>query len=181
METDYAVLSELGVRKYAHLKLLQIPIRVKNLNFGDSQLQVLMKWGFPMCKFLKKLGNLKHWIFLYKSDFDQLRCYTSCHFIKGRLAFIQSCFPHLDRDMRMKVLSLLMHKYQFTAPADAEEVLLYNCTGEKIIIQNDFCLNMFYFSDDFSFVYFIKQFLQKNDDNKMRLRDEQYQQLKELL
>lgn len=181
LETDYQVLSNLRAKKYTHINLLQNPICVKNLHFGDNQLEVMLKWGFPICKFSEKMGSSKHRILLYKSDFGKLRCYTSCHFVKGRLAFIQSCFPHLDQVTRTNVLSVLMQKYQFNAPADVEELLLHNNAGERIVIQSDIYLNLFYFSEDFLFAYCIKQFLETEENSKVRLRNEQYRRLKELL
>ncbi len=95
--------------------------------------------------------------------------------------FIQSCFPHLTEDVHVKVLSFVMHKFQVTVPVDEEELVLYNFAGEKIIIQNGFYLNLFYFSEDTSFLCCIKQFLQQKEERKVRLRDKQNQRLKELL
>lgn len=157
------------------------PILVNAIPFGSSPTQITWKWGLPVCRFQQKMGMAKFQTAVYKTSFHDIHCYIACHFLQSRLIAAQLCFPHKEQSTRQLLLHLLLDKYQVRAEKAAASFMIHNEASNKIFVENDFYLNLFYFSGDPIFTDTIESILQTKAARKQQLQLERIRGLKEIL
>ena len=115
------------------------PLQAPGLRFGCSPWRVALQLGFP--RHVEKRAG--HRIAVYESLCGRRGAYTICHFRNGRLLLVQQVYPAFS-DAACEVASLLQRQYGLRLPAQEEDFLLCNETGERLVVRRERTVQLFY-------------------------------------
>ncbi|HEX2608952.1 MAG TPA: hypothetical protein VHK91_16330, partial [Flavisolibacter sp.] len=125
------------------------PIHLNKIAFGKSPFGTILKMGRPHCILTgSRRSTLAHKIYVYKRKVFNNLVLIYCHYIGKKLFLVQSCYPTITSDIEKELVHRLEKKYHCLVPEEEAMVSIINPWNEKIIIQKDFYLNLFYISSD---------------------------------
>lgn len=129
-------------------------VEVKNnilfddLAFGSTTKSVTSILGKPKCTFKFIYGSLEHKVLVYKIKFDEYTAVVNCNFLNNQLFYVHVCFPDYKQPVKQFIYNHIEREYHCILENYNQDYVLTNTSKEKIIIEADINLNIYYVSND---------------------------------
>ncbi len=155
-------------------------INAFSLPLKISKFGLWLKKGRAHFSFSKRYNNIKHEVKIYRQKIGAIPYFLNIHFINDRLLYVNACFHENTPAFEASVRRTIEKKYCCSS-AEAKSFMLQDATGQKLKVDSDIYLNLYYITNDRVLLQEIKDAWYSNEASIIKLKQRPLLQLEDLL